>query len=86
MYLRSMDAKLDIPFERLLRIIQHLTPSQRQKVRAVLEQKERSGANSERILSFGGAFADMSSRDYAEFAQRLKDTRTDLFDRGTKAP
>lgn len=81
-----MDAKLDIPFERLLRIIRQLTPSQRQKVRAVLEQKEKSGADSGRILSFGGAFADMSSLDYAELTQRLKVTRTDLFDRGTKAP
>jgi len=81
-----MDAKLDIPFERLLRIIRQLTPSQRQKVRAALEQKEKSGANSDLILAFGGAFADMSGRDYAELTQRLKDTRTDLFDRSTKAP
>jgi len=81
-----MDVKLDIPFERLLRIIRQLTPSQRQKVRAVLEQNEKSGADSEGILAFGGAFADMSSRDYADLTQRLKDTRNDLFDRSTKAP
>lgn len=34
-----------------------------------------------RIISFGGAFSDMSVKDYAEFLDRTKRTRTDLFDR-----
>lgn len=34
-----------------------------------------------KILSFGGAFSDMSNKDYAEYAAQTKKTRTKLFDR-----
>jgi hypothetical protein len=34
-----------------------------------------------KILSFGGAFSDMSSEDYSDFLSHAKKTRTKLFDR-----
>ena len=34
-----------------------------------------------KILSFGGAFSDMSSKDYSDFLNQTKKTRADLFDR-----
>jgi hypothetical protein len=34
-----------------------------------------------KILSFGGAFSDMSSQDYSDFIKQTKKTRTELFDR-----
>jgi hypothetical protein len=34
-----------------------------------------------KILSFGGAFSDMSSDDYADFLIQTKKTRTELFGR-----
>ena len=33
------------------------------------------------ILSYGGAFSDMNSEDYADFLNQTKKTRTNLFDR-----
>lgn len=79
-----MDVKLEIPFEQLLRIIRHLTPSQRRKVQAVLKDREKGDASS--ILAFSGAFADMSDRDFAEFTEQLKATRAGLFERGALKP
>jgi hypothetical protein len=34
-----------------------------------------------KILSFGGAFSDMSSSDYVEFLNHTKKTRAELLDR-----
>jgi len=34
-----------------------------------------------KILSFGGAFSDMSNKDYTEFLDQTKSTRVNLFDR-----
>ena len=34
-----------------------------------------------KILSYGGAFSDMSSKDYADFLNQTKKARTKLFDR-----
>ncbi len=34
-----------------------------------------------KILSFGGAFHDMSSEDYSDFLSQTKKTRTELFHR-----
>lgn len=34
-----------------------------------------------KILSFGGAFSDMSDKDYADFLNQTKKTREGLFDR-----
>ena len=37
----------------------------------------------EKILSYGGAFSDMSQEDYADFLSQTKETRAELFDRST---
>ncbi len=34
-----------------------------------------------KILSFGGAFSDMSKEDYADFLNQTKKARTELFGR-----
>ena len=34
-----------------------------------------------KILSYGGAFSDMSNKDYADFLNQTKRIRTKLFDR-----
>ena len=34
-----------------------------------------------KILSFGGAFSDMSNEDYEDFLNHTKQTRVKLFDR-----
>ena len=34
-----------------------------------------------KILSFGGAFSDMSNKDYADFLNQTKKAREKLFDR-----
>jgi len=34
-----------------------------------------------KILSFAGAFSDMSKKDYADYKQHTKEVRTSLFDR-----
>lgn len=43
-----------------------------------------SDKKSKEILSFAGAFADMSEKDYNDFLQLTKDARTTLFDRDIK--
>jgi hypothetical protein len=37
-----------------------------------------------KILSFGGAFSDMSIEDYSGFVNQTKETRAKLFDRDIK--
>lgn len=34
-----------------------------------------------KILSFGGAFSDMSKKDYSDFLNHTKQTRDELFNR-----
>lgn len=38
--------------------------------------------SSKKILSFAGAFNDMSKKDYADFKKNISNTRKNLFDRG----
>ena len=63
----------DVPLNRLEELYQFvhlLTPKAKQPEN--LRKK---------ILSFGGAFSDMSNKDYSEFLSHTKKTRTKLFDR-----
>lgn len=63
----------DVPvnrLEELYQLIHSLTP--KTKPTESLRKK---------ILSFGGAFGDMSDKDYAEYLSQTKLTRTQLFDR-----
>ena len=63
----------DVPvsrLEELYQFVHSLTPKTKQT--ETLRKK---------ILSFGGAFSDMSSKDYSDFLNQTKKTRTKLFDR-----
>ena len=62
----------DVPVNRLEELYQFvhaLTPKPKQK--ESLRKK---------ILSFGGAFSDMTNKDYAEFLSQTKKTRAKIFD------
>lgn len=63
----------DVPVDRLeelYQFIHSLTP----KTKSTEQLRKK-------ILSFGGAFGDMSSKDYADFVCQTKATRAKLFDR-----
>ena len=63
----------DVPVNRLEELYQFvhaLTPKPKQK--ESLRKK---------ILSYGGAFSDMTGKDYTDFINQTKKTRTKLFDR-----
>ena len=56
--------------EELYQFVHSMTPS------AIRNERLRK-----KILSFGGAFSDMSSKDYSDFVNQTKIARTKLFDR-----
>ncbi len=63
----------DVPIngsEELYRYIHSMTPS-----------AKHSENLRKKILSFGGAFSDMSCDDYSDFLNQTRETRTKLFDR-----
>lgn len=63
----------DVPvnrLEELYQFVHSLTPTTKQTEN--LRKK---------ILSFGGAFSDMSNKDYADFLSQTRKTRAKLFDR-----
>ncbi len=66
----------DVPvnrLEELYQFVHSLTPS-----------TKKTDAARKKILSFGGAFSDMSNKDYEDFLKTTKKTRTKLFDRNVK--
>ena len=63
----------DVPvnrLEELYQFVHSLTPTTKQT--ETLRKK---------ILSFGGAFSDMSKKDYTDYLNHTKKSRTKLFDR-----
>ncbi len=63
----------DVPvnrLEELYQFVHSMTPSTKQT--QTLRKK---------ILSYGGAFSDMSKKDYTEYLNQTKKSRTKLFDR-----
>ena len=63
----------DVPvnrLEELYQVVHSMSSSTKKKVS--LRKK---------ILSFGGAFSDMSSEDYSDFLDQTKKARAKLFDR-----
>ncbi len=65
----------DVPvsrLEELYQFVNSLTPANKQ-----------TEALRKKILSFGGAFSDMNKKEYADFVNQTKKTRTKLFDRNT---
>ncbi|MCK9269033.1 MAG: hypothetical protein RBR47_09335 [Bacteroidales bacterium] len=65
----------DVPvnrLEELYQLIHSLTPKTKQ-----------SESLREKILTFGGAFGDMSEKDYANYLNQTKKVRTLFYDRNT---
>ena len=63
----------DVPvnrLEELYQFVHSLTPTTKQT--ETIRKK---------ILSYGGAFSDMSNTDYADFVSQTEKIRTSLFDR-----
>jgi hypothetical protein len=63
----------DVPVNRLeevYQLVHSLTPT-----------LKKTNTNRKKILSFGGAFSDMNTKDYKEFISYTKKTRAKLFDR-----
>ncbi len=63
----------DVPvnrLEELYQLVHSLTPKTKQ-----------TETCRKKILSFGGAFSDMSSKDYTDFQKETKKIRAKLFDR-----
>ncbi len=63
----------DVPvnrLEELYQLVHSMTPKTKQT--QTLRKK---------ILSYGGAFSDMTSKDYADYLNQTKKARTKLFDR-----
>jgi hypothetical protein len=52
-----------------------------QFVHSLTSSTKQTEALRKKILSFGGAFSDMSKKDYSEFVSQTKKARTKLFDR-----
>ncbi len=52
-----------------------------QFVHSLTPKTKQTESVRKKILSFGGAFSDMSSEEYADFVNDTKKTRNQLFDR-----
>jgi hypothetical protein len=63
----------DIPVDRLEEVYQ--------LVHSLNPKTKSSDASRKRILSYGGAFSDMRKKDYTDFLNQTKKTRTKLFGR-----
>ncbi len=63
----------DIPASRLDELYQF--------VHSLNPNADRKESLRKKILSFAGAFSDMSSKDYSDFLKQTNKTRAKLFDR-----
>ncbi len=63
----------DIPVNRLEDVFQF--------VHSLTPKNKQSQNLRKKILSFGGAFGNMSNKDYSDFVNQTKKTRTQLLDR-----
>jgi hypothetical protein len=63
----------DVPADRLDEVYQF--------VHSLTPKSKKTETLRKKILSFGGAFSDMSSKDYSDFIKQTKETRSKLFDR-----
>ncbi|OYU96495.1 MAG: hypothetical protein CFE21_08900 [Bacteroidetes bacterium B1(2017)] len=63
----------DVPvnrLEELYQLVHSMTPAAKQ-----------SESMRKKILSFGGAFSDMSEKDYADYLNHIEANRKELFER-----
>lgn len=63
----------DIPVNRLEELYQY--------VHSLTPKTKQTESLRKKILSFGGAFSDMSDKDYSDFLNQTKKARPQLFDR-----
>lgn len=63
----------DVPVSRLEELYQF--------VHSLTPKTKPTDTLRKKILSYGGAFSDMSQKDYADFLNQTKKTRAKLFDR-----
>lgn len=63
----------DVPVNRLEEIYQF--------IHSMTPKTKHSESLRKKILSFGGAFSDMSNSDYVEYLNHTRKTRNELLDR-----
>jgi len=63
----------DVPVSRLEELYQY--------IHSLTPKTKHNDSLRKKILSYGGAFNDMSSKDYSDFHNYTKETRIKLFDR-----
>ena len=63
----------DVPVSRLEELYQF--------VHSLTPKTKQTESLRKKILSFGGAFSDMSNKDYSDYLNQTKKSRTKLFDR-----
>jgi hypothetical protein len=68
-----LDEIKEVPVSRLEELYQF--------VHSLTPKTKQSEASRKKILSFGGAFRDMSRKNYTDFLNQTKKTRTKLLDR-----
>lgn len=66
----------DVPVNRLEELYQF--------VHSMTPKTKQTESLRKKIISFGGAFSDMSNKDYADFLNQIKRARTNLFDRNVE--
>ena len=69
----------DVPANRLEELYQFV-----HSLTSPVKQKKNDVKLRKKILSFGGAFGDMSSKDYSDFLNQTKKTRAKLLDRNIR--
>ena len=68
-----LDEIKDVPVSRLEELYQF--------VHSLTLNTKKNETLRKKILSFGGSFSDMSTKNYADFRNETKKTRSILFDR-----
>jgi len=63
----------DVPIDRLNELYQF--------VHSLSSKTKQTENLRKKILSYGGAFSDMSNIDYSDFIEETKKSRSNLFDR-----
>jgi len=63
----------DVPVNRLEELYQF--------IHSMSPKTKHTDTLRKKILSYGGAFSDMSNIDYADFQNQIKKARTELFNR-----
>lgn len=63
----------DIPIDKLEELYSY--------IHSLSTKVKKTDTLRKKILSFGGAFSDMSEKDYNDYLKEIQDSRTTLFNR-----